>query len=283
MTMLRTPATALALLSMVAACEVLPVDAPPGPLFGFVVIGEYGTGLEDQEVFGHGAFVAFAEPPPDAFLADPYAALRGTCDIVEMGDVAEIPEVPLPDVAYVQIDAGATLALRSPAGRYAGLDRIEGRLGREVTVAYELPAPVAGHLPDALTLDVPGAVFPRFTEEPFSGLTPFELTAPAHEDLDAITTSSVFEWEPSGTDQAVVMLNVVSRQLQVLVRCYAADDGAFVLPVDTADALGPEFEGHLSTVGRIGYRITERSDAVLLLATTSTRAFVFRPDPPPVF
>jgi hypothetical protein len=281
-TSIRPHATALVLLLALVACDVIPIARPVGPMFGFVVMGEYGTGLDDQQVFGHGAFVAFAEPPSGAFLNDPYASLRGTCEILDLEDVAELPEVPLPEVAYVQIDAGATLPLRSPAGRYADLERIEGRLGREVTIAYAVREPVIGRLPDGLTLDVPGAVFPRFADEPFPALTPFELEAPAAQDLDAITTSTRFEWEASGSEQAVVALTVVSRAQQLLVRCYAADEGSFAFPSDAAQALGPEFVGHLSTVGRIGYRLATQRDAVLLLATTRTRAFVFRPEPPPV-
>lgn len=279
--MLRTSVLGLALLLAVTACDALPAAGPTAPPFGFVVMGEYGTGLDDLQVFGHGAFVAFAEPPTDAFLDDPYGAHRGTCEILDLEAVAVLPEVPLPEAAYVPIDAGATLPLRSPAGRYASLERIEGRLGREVTIAYALPDPIPGPLPDGLTLDVPGAVFPRFAGEPFPALEPFELTAPAARDLDDITTSTKFEWAPSNSGRAVVMLTVVSRAQQLLVRCLAADEGAFVFPSATAQALDPEFSGHLSAVGRIGYRLATRPDAVLLLATTSTRAFVFRPDPPP--
>lgn len=262
-------------------------DPPPGngtgevSQLGFVGMDEYGSSDVDRSVVGFGMFIETDMDVAEAFLANPYHDVLGTCEVfsfvAEPPDEGELlPRLP-DDLTFTTLDAGDVLTVEAAGGvPYALLPRDEVTFESETFTFYSTEEEIAGGLPEVLTVTIPGAEFPAFTNEGLPVAASFELTAPATANVDVDT---VFEWEPAAAADAVVLLTMVSLDIEletfITVTCFAADaDGAFEFPSDTVDELGAGFEGTLWTAGRWVFRTVLGEDAALVLSTSSTQAYM---------
>lgn len=276
----RAVALTGAVLSLVAV--IIGCSAPgPAASVGFVSVRTLDAG--DGGVVAWGTFFGVAAGLPTSFRDDPYAAVLGGCEVAAAGEVARILDVPLHTHVRTPYDAGAALTLRTADGAtFATLPRRVDSSDAGEIISYVTPVPVPGPAPESLTLVVPGGRFPRFVGVEIPLAPDFDLLAPQGEERATITASTRFEWESAGRTPAVVVLSISSEDGADAVRCFAADDGSFVLPAATIDVLGPDFVGRLEAVGRALYRVHHDAveDATLVVAGTSVREFVYLPPLP---
>jgi hypothetical protein len=303
MNVMRTLAIGIAVVFLAAGCGTVAPgngdppgngndEPPPGndtgevSQFGFVGMDEFGTSEADRSVVGFGVFIETDMDVPEAFLANPYHDVLGTCEVfsfvAEPPDEGELlPRLP-DDLTFTTLDAGDVLTVEAAGGvPYALLPRDEVTFESETFTFYSTEDEIPGGLPEVLTVTIPGAEFPAFTDEELPVAPSFELTAPETTNVEIDTE---FAWEPSEAAEAVVLLTVTSIDIELetflTVTCFAADaDGEFVFPSDTVDELGAGFQGTLWTAGRWVFRTVPGDDAALVLSTSSTHEFMILQQP----
>lgn len=129
-------------------------------------------------------------------------------------------------------------------------------------------AQTSAALPDAISLTIPGDVFPAFSGVSFGPVPTFSLTSPSLPLDMPITEETAFVWQ-AGSDDSIVSLAVSSFDAAtsetVSVVCNVEDDGAFSFSAETQAELGADFEAQFLIIGRIAYRVEEKDDALLVL------------------
>ena len=170
------------------------------------------------------------------------------------GDACLVESFSDPDDAAIVeygLDAGENVVVSSPAGTLLTLERVEERGGEGGAIEFYYDSAVSGavdgFLPNALTLDVPGAVFPALTAAPLPDAPPpfardADLFAPVAD--ETITAATTFSWRPGGegADSGVLLsIEAGDPATDLHVFCLAIDDGSFAFPEDTVTALGPDF------------------------------------------
>lgn len=242
--------------------------------FGIVGMDERSTDDGPAEVSGGGGFLDFDADVPADFLSDPYAQVVGTCEVftVDAEEPIEL-DVPLPDVDFDFVDAGESLDVdaEGQAEAYATLQRMQIELGGTTVIGYAPPEddlPLASPLPGDLTLTVPGAEFPAFTDAAFPDVDDFALTSPTDPGAaGSVDVDTTFEWTPgSGAADTVVLIEVSSSDLTESVSCIAADDGSFSFPTETSAELGNDFSGRVTSAARQGIATHVQGDAALILS-----------------
>jgi hypothetical protein len=305
MTTIRTFGGALALAFALTACgAIVPPPGAPTPeatQFGFVVLSEFSAAaglpngdpgtdpqqVEGTQVWGGGAFFEAEEALPATFIQNPYAEVAGTCEIYTPNAMLDlVPPFPLSDLAVSTLDAGDSLTLRAPGDEvYATLVRDDFMYGEQIVTGYFTDEPVAGPIPQGLTLSVPGGEFPAFTNEAFPTMPAFVITPAEGQDFAAIGPDATFTWDVDGAGQdAVVFLHLseVGAENGRFVTCVMPDTGTFAFPQETVDGFGEGFVGRVEGAGRLVWRVATHGDgeAVLFLGSTSIQEFAYQPQTP---
>ncbi len=246
---------------------------------GFVNLDEQTPPTGAANVVASGIFLEFTEGEkiPDTFFNNPFEGRLDTCDVTftapEEGDADILPPfTPAGTPAY--ISAGAQITLMAGSNTYATLEKRDETINGDNATFYSVAALSAP--PAELTATVPGdeLEFPAFAAVPLPNVAPFTLTAPAGTDPVAPTTP--FTWDAGGNADAVVLIKVTDVDETgnaLTVSCTAQDDGSFVLPDETREALGDTFEGSLVSAGRQAFRTEIKGEAVLVLGGSSTQFF----------
>jgi hypothetical protein len=256
---------------MVTLLEIVPYQPPMNTL---------QNDLWNGVVFGSGIFLQSDEPIPSVFLADPFAAATGMCEVTALGELEEPITLPGWEFVATTVDAGDQLTIQLDDGpTFAVMVRDSVEVDGETWIQYVLEegegSLIGGPLPAGLLLTVPGADFPAFDDVPFPALPAFELTAPAFIDFGTVTADTAFTWEGAasvtGVDSVVFLELVVDDAGGAsYVTCYAQDvAGTFTFPTETVDALPEDFTAQLQSAGRIAYSANDDAEEGARLFTAS--------------
>ena len=142
---------------------------------GFVALIESTLGTKLQNIFSLGTFTGYDEPLPGPFSENPFAEFADTCTVSSTGDPVDPVDPVDPYPEGTPLDAGPQLTIEAGGEIYTTLDPLAK--GTCSSSFVNLPTPP---LPDSsLTVDIPGAEFPAFTNAAFANVSAFTLTAPA--------------------------------------------------------------------------------------------------------
>lgn len=231
----------------------------------------------ETTVTGGGGFVDFSTTLPSDFLSDPFAADVDTCTVFSLDDEEPFGgDIPFPDISFEFLDAGDPLQVEANGQAYATLNRETQTVGGTTFIVYDLgDEEPATPLPAGLTLTIPGADFPAFTDAAFPEVDPFTLTAPADPGASgAVDADTTFTWSAAGgSADTVVVIDVFSGPDLTSVSCIAQDDGSFTFPTETQSELGSGFSGSVTSAGRQGLSVHTQGDAALFLTTTRSEAY----------
>lgn len=197
-----------------------------------------------------------------------------TCSVVvvDLNSLEEAGEEVLEEseLTSESISAGESLVVSSPAGTLLTLqvDPEDETLRYLPLGELTLPSP----LPSALTLDIPGDVFPMFANLAIPDVQP--MTGFASSSGETITTNSVFTWDPGNNPEAFVHISFATTDevamLETNVFCDVVDDGEFGFPLETQAELGVDFAATVFVGGsRRGENTVRSGDAVLTIRNIS--------------
>jgi len=139
----------------------------------------------------------------------------------------DVGVIGFPDAAFILVSAGESVTLTSDSGTYATLDLMADRF--EVAT-YPVPSP--------LTLDIPGEVFPAFSNVAMPDVVAVQNFQPGNN--DPLEANTEITWIPTGLVNHHINLAVFdfpASDKVVDLRCSMADDGLFTLPANIVDAL----------------------------------------------
>lgn len=172
----------------------------------------------------------------------------------------DVGTIGFPDAQFTFVSAGDSFTLTSDAGTYATVSYADSRFD----IA---PYPV----PENLTLDIPGQVFPAF-----SGITiPMAVSVQnfnpgRNQTLSAETTIT---WDTTGISDHSIYLEVFdlfASDKVVRLYCRMADDGSFTLPANIVSALnsslGVGFELEEAKQDVVSVSVITQDDALLVVA-----------------
>jgi len=140
----------------------------------------------------------------------------------------DVSVIGFPDAQFNLVSAGETFTLTGDAGTYATIDRSASRF--EIA-SYPIPEP--------LTLDIPGAVFPAVAGIDIPNVVSIDGLTPAG-NSSMVDRNTTFTWTPSGVAGNSVYIKTFEfpRSDRVVdLLCRMNDDGEFQLPSDVVTAL----------------------------------------------
>ena len=236
--------------------------------FGFVDIVSDGF---TSEVDIRGGFLEFDEPQPASVFDRIVPLAPDRCAAqVESGVFGsfDVTDVGLPDAPFRFVSAGDVLTLASESGDSYAEVPIEGEgslQGNGANATYPVPG--------ALTLDIPGEVFPAFADVPVPAVRQASGFEPGRV-RDRVTSGTEFTWTPGtalGDGVAFVVEGYAATvDKAVRIRCLAVDDGAFRFPADTVQLLdtglggpGVEFDG--TDQRALAVTVVDRGEALLIV------------------
>ncbi len=274
--LLSTSAT----LALVAGCsssdddDDLPDDSGAPFFFGFVSVEVE----EEDGAFKTELAAGFFQFEDTTLLTDSYfealdAQLDGgdVCFVIEE-DVDDDPlDLEFGFAIGATVSAGETMTFTSPAGTYVTLERQtlnNPSLGTLIAYTTPLADALAGLPPAGLTFDIPGDVFPAFSNVAVPDL-PTPLTDFSPPLSGVVDASTVFSWTSSGVASAVVTLEIVSDAESI--NCLLVDDGNFTLPASLTEQLTGTFEGTVDDLGREASGLVSSEDAVLFILVEDGR------------
>jgi len=185
---------------------------------------------------------------------------QGQCRLrIENSIPTDAGVIGFPEQQFMLASAGQTMTLTSPAGTYASIDFSADRFD---IAPYPLPTD--------LTVDLPGAEFPAFSNVDVPELNlPTDFLASTGREL---TNDTVFSWTPGASEDSTLFLRVVDFAADgkyVELFCRFADTGSFTLPQTIRDALTSELGADYSlsdpSLERIAYNIVTEGNALLVV------------------
>lgn len=195
--------------------------------------------------------------------SSPFSALVGTCEINNSGsdDFDDVPEIePEDNTEFVQIDAGEAVKISSAGNDYLNLARFDVGGSAKFYGSEEISGPMS---PD-LTLDIPGAVFPAFSNVPMTTVTPVNLSSPTN---GAVRFDTTFTWQAGNNPDVLVFISASAFSTSVF--CITTDSGSFEFPQDTQNELGTGFFGNSLSTSRVAYDIVFKDNAALIVFSSS--------------
>ncbi|MFK7855447.1 MAG: hypothetical protein AB8B79_15095 [Granulosicoccus sp.] len=141
---------------------------------------------------------------------------------------SDVGLIGFPDAQFNLVSAGESFTLTGDSGTYATIVRSESRFD------------IAPHpIPEPLTLDIPGDVFPAVADLAVPNVVAIEGLSPSG-NSSTVDRNTVFTWTPSGIAGNSVYISTfdfpaTGRVVDLL--CRMADDGEFQLPDDIVTAL----------------------------------------------
>lgn len=172
----------------------------------------------------------------------------------------DVGVIGFPDASFSLVSAGETLTLSSATGTYATINLDESRFDFA-------PYPV----PDSLVLDIPGDVFPAFTEVAVPPVQTVQNFSPVRN--EELTAETLISWTPTGIDDHTINIGLfdfpASDQV-VDLRCHVQDDGEFTLPAEVIatlnDSLGVGFTLEGLEQNRRSDQLYINGDALLVVS-----------------
>lgn len=172
----------------------------------------------------------------------------------------DVGAIGFPNAQFNFVSAGDTFTLTSDAGIYATVNYSD----RRFKIA---PYPV----PDNLTLDIPGQVFPAFNGITVPTVVKVKNFKPRYK--QPLTADTPITWDSTGISGHSIYLKVFdifASDKVVDLYCRMADDGSFALPADIVTALnsslgaGFELDGAKQDV--VSMNVIVQGDAFLVVS-----------------
>ena len=233
--------------------------------FGNVSIGR-SSSSPDIVVFGGFSMpegeAAFAFVSGDVLMGEPVLDTCSTLIEEEGFDDDDLENIAR---GANNISAGETITLRSSAGTWLTLSRIQDAQSIIYLPEVELPSSIASGLdtvPNGLVIDIPGDDFPAFTDvlipdvAPLSGVTTNGAI---------VTPATLFQWDAGSDNPSVfIVIELESIDEETSITCSAADDGEFSIPDELRTELGSGFRA-TALLTRLGQTVRQSSDAVFVV------------------
>lgn len=236
---------------------------------GFVGINQIDA-IDFTEGFFTGSFARFGEPVNAAAAAQSIVPAQETCDI-QTTEVLGVENFNTSlsaafDVPVELVSAGDNLVVSSPGGTFLTVSRgsiFSGEADYRLPEDSVVPTPV----PNSLTVDIPGDVFPAFANVPIPDALP--LTGLVVSGNGFITPETRYSWEPNGDTNSHVLVNVFALDLETFeftdIVCAAQDDGDFTLPAATRAELGNDFRATELLISRQAVSYYRNGDALVVV------------------
>jgi len=195
----------------------------PPPLDGSIVFAEFGVA---------------DEPQPLAEIDDILFVTSELCEVTTSDDFDDIEDSP-----FDTVSAGDNIVISSPAGTFV--------------------TPVPSPLPSGLTVDIPGDVFPAFSNVAVPDVDP--LTGVETSGPDNMSVS----WNPGSNDGPILAISVIDITSGAGATCFTADDGEFSFPADVQAELDADFTASAISLIRLDNNIVSQGDVVLSVSNNS--------------
>lgn len=239
--------------------------------FGFIDIEQATAGIpESGDVFA--GFVQTTLDIPTAEAAESFVQQADTCEVTTTTvDEVETPDDALDvDVPFDFVSAGDNLVVSNAGGTVFVIQR-QTLFGFDFYALPEdtvLPDP----LPMGLSIDIPGDVFPAFSNIAIPDVDVLTNVMPAAG--SPITASTTFTWDAGSNPDVFVNIDVFAFDTNtfdsISVNCIAVDDGEFSFPAGTQSELGAQFSAFDATVSRTALNFATRGDALLVIGNSSS-------------
>ena len=237
---------------------------------GMVGVSDVDTGgfSNNSSVVAFASFVEFDEAfEVAAEAADPFSLSIGVCTVWQGGGdpSGEPPSIePEDPIDSRQISAGETLSITSNGSSYLNLARIA--IGEDAVFYGSEEQPKPSPMADNLRLNIPGDVFPSFTDVPVATTRPIVFSSPGAGDVVRFDTT--FEWEAGNDADVLVILDAISGNTSV--SCITRDTGSFVFPDETRNEMGTGFFASEINATRFAFDLYVKGEAGLMVYSAST-------------
>ena len=203
-----------------------------------------------------GGFYSYGQVFAAALALDSYLPASDVC-FVDDEDDGFIPSIEGVENDFVTLTAGDALTVTSPAGTYASLALFSAFGISGYTTDSELTGPA----PSGLTIDIPGAQFPAFTNVPIPDVTILNGVSPS---VDSnVTATTTFTWTAGSNPDSRILIDAGD------LSCIALDDGNFSIPAATQAELGSGFNELSYDIQRLAIAFRQSGNALLLVISTA--------------
>ncbi len=267
--------SASVMLALVAGCSNSDDDGESPDDSVELLVGAFILEIEDvngaPETQLNAAFFRFDDTTISSDVINAQITLRDDddfCIVNGQGD-DDLIDPDFDDFLEQTISAGQILTLTSPMGTFATLERNSLTIPSGTVIAYLLPGEsVSGMPPAGLTLDIPGDVFPMFSNVTIPEV-PAPLTDFSPPTDDSVDVTTTFSWTPSGVADARVSLSLDSDAESI--NCLLVDDGSFTLPDSVTAQLMGMSDLTVGDADRDATVFVRSGDAVLFVVAEDTR------------
>lgn len=247
---------------LTTACSRSSDPAEPdssGQLLNFV--GIIGANNEENLTMMTGSLLQLDSPVTAASVKQEVLPEADICTVTRYGDSLESNDGPLLLAGSTTefASGGEVITVTSPAGSYAELQKIDG------DVNYISETDLTAPAPDSLTINIPGDVFPAFSNAAIPDSQPLIMTTG---NGSRVTPSTTFSWTAGSAQSGSVRIEAeyyegAETNQTVELSCQVVDDGSFSLPTDIQQQMGNEFSSESYTAVRNTYNIYQAGNAVL--------------------
>jgi hypothetical protein len=244
--------------------------------FGFITLGESSlsqAGIITTSVYGGGVFVTLPEVQTEV-PKNPFAAVIDTCFVITDNTTDPLFPIDDPTENATFLNAGDALTVKNGAQTLLTLEKITSTN----MISYDKSEEGKTLPSQGVTLDIPGADFPAFSNLAFGSIAPLTITSPS--DVNNVTLDTTFTWN-AGNSSDLFLFYVSQDSPYALAACYAKDDGSFTFPDKTKTELSAaQFsKGSFFQAQRISARVETKDDAYLWLLTTTGVPLIVPPQP----
>ncbi len=250
------------LLSGCGSDDVAPVTEATVPLSDYGVIHvDHNTGTAQTQL--DAVFCDLVTPTAAATVDGQFLNEVDRC--VVSNDSATVTDITASlvcstDLPAQSISAGSNLTVSSAFGTYADLVQQETDGAINYTVNNPLPRP-----PNGLTLDIPGATFPRFSAVSIPDLQDLVVSSPAAGEVLRSDTTITWTAASNSPDSRLLL---TASDADVTVNCSLADDGSFTFSAATQAQLGELFAASPVSIQRQNFTSPTRGDSGLVIITS---------------
>ena len=234
--------------------------------------------LSNRGLDFHAAFLSMNTPFQFDLLNNEYLELSDTCSVADIADrYIEDPyslraEFGLPEKfgGYVTVSAGEAIEFKKPDGspfwtlyEYANSDFT--RYSHDQDPFDDQQFGGADDIPDNITVNIPGNVFPEFLNVSVPQLLPLSMFSPTSG--TPISSNTEFMWNASNLKGSSILI-YASNDVKT-VECRIVDDGYFKFSDETQLNLESDFFSSYLLVARSLAQLHRRANASLLVRRTT--------------
>jgi len=233
--------------------------------FGFVGFSQTSGQFASADVSA--GFIKFNRSFPTTGITDQLVGAEDSCT-VESIDLSGDDDLDIPgidDIGIEFVSAGDAITVLSPAGSYVELtENTEFGFSFYVPTIEELPTPI----PADLIVNIPGRVFPAFTNVAVPNVEPLVVT---NDD----GTNGSYTWVAGTNPNARISIEFSGMDSSnpgtssTSVSCIAADDGEFSIPASVTSQLPAGYSVTYTDFSRSATSFFQAADAILMITNSS--------------